>query len=244
MEDPASYKGVTGPASWQEMWQNPEAEATTLNAMILSKFGEEALDWDPITIQMEIQEEYGVRPAEEVMNKISAMQVVMLSADFFQNVGAFQAVCNAISGGDPFFQVFTPLQAEEMAWGIATVGLNRDLLPFSDSIRTFVKISMSRDGYDEGNFPQIFSPVFDRDPDERDVRKQLESLAKGQLPSAAVNNAANIDSMIRRNLLVCLKQLDSLPGLNRVDDTVLKKGVLRAIGEDGGKVPEVTEANH
>ena len=38
--------------------------------------------------------------------------------------------------------------------------------------------------------------------------------------------------MIRRRMVICLKQLDSLPGLTSVDDSILEKGVLRAINED------------
>ena len=49
------------------MWQNPEADATVLNAMLLTKYGEEALDWDPLTIQLEIQDDFGVTPASEAI---------------------------------------------------------------------------------------------------------------------------------------------------------------------------------
>lgn len=34
---------VIDSAAWREMWENPEADATVLNAMVLSKYGEEAL---------------------------------------------------------------------------------------------------------------------------------------------------------------------------------------------------------
>ena len=39
--------------------------------------------------------------------------------------------------------------------------------------------------------------------------------------------------MLRRRIAICLKQLDSLPGLTSVDDTILEKGVIRALNEDG-----------
>ena len=39
-------------AAWREMWENPEAAPTVLNAMVLSKYDEEALDWYPVTVQM------------------------------------------------------------------------------------------------------------------------------------------------------------------------------------------------
>lgn len=222
-------------AAWREMWENPEADATVLNAMVLSKYGEEALDWDPITIQMEIQDDFGVTPASEVMDKICAMQIVMGTGDFFGRVDAFRNVVNTIANGQPFFQTFTPLQAEEIALAIATVGMNRDIMPFAPAVQTLVKLSLKGDGYSEEQFPPILSCVFDRKPSEKAVREQLTDLIgrpEAELPTAAENNIANIDFMLRRRVLICLKQLDSLPGLTSVDDTILEKGVLRALNED------------
>ena len=222
-------------ATWREMWENPEADATVLNAMVLSKYGEEALDWDPLTIQMEIQDDFGVSPASEVMDKICAMQIVMGTGDFFGRVDAFRNITNTIANGQPFFQTFTPLQAEEIAIAIATVGMNRDMLPFAPAVQELVRLSLKGDGYSEEQFPPILSCVFDRNPNEKAIREQLTDLVgrpEAELPTAAENNMENIDVMLRRRIVICLKQLDSLPGLTSVDDTILEKGVLRALNED------------
>lgn len=222
-------------AAWREMWENPEADATVLNAMVLSKYGEEALDWDPLTIQMEIQDDFGVSPASEVMDKICAMQIVMGTGDFFGRVDAFRNVVNTIANGQPFFQTFTPLQAEEIAIAIATVGMNRDMIPFAPAVQELVRLSLKGDGYSEEQFPPILSCVFDRRPNEKAIREKLTDLVgrpEAELPTAAENNMANIDVMLRRRIVICLKQLDSLPGLTSVDDTILEKGVLRALNED------------
>ena len=224
-------------AAWREMWENPEADATVLNAMILSKYGEEAIDWDPITIQMEIQDDFGVTPAAQAMDKICAMQIVMGTGDFFGRVDAFRNIVNTIANGQPFFQTFTPLKAEEMAIALATVGMNRDMIPFAPAVKELVRLSMKGDGYSDEEFPPIFSCVFDRNPSEKNVREQLTDLLgrpEAELPTAAENNIANIDSMLRRRVVICLKQLDSLPGLTSVDDVILEKGVLKALNEDAG----------
>jgi len=225
-------------AAWREMWQNPEADATVLNAMLLTKYGEEVLDWDPLTIQMEIQDDFGVTPSSQGMDRICAMQIVMGTGDFFNRVDAFRNIVNTIANGQPFFQTFTPLQAEEMALAIATVSMNRDLLPFAPSVQELIRLSLKGDGYDENAFPPIFSCVFDRKPSEAKLREQLTDLIgrpESELPTAAENNIANIDTLLRRRVVICLKQMDSLPGLKSVDDTLLEKGVLRALNEDAGE---------
>ena len=230
-----SQDGPTSSAAWREMWENPEADATVLNAMVLSKYGEEAIDWDPITIQMEIKDDFGVSPASEVMDKICAMQIVMGTGDFFQRVDAFRNIVNTIANGQSFFQTFTPLQAEEIAIAIATVGMNRDMLPFAPAVKELVRLSLIGDGYSEEEFPNILSCVFDRKPSEKKVRETLADLLgrpEAELPTAAENNILNIDSMLKRRVVICLHQLDSLPGLTHIDDTILEKGILRALNED------------
>lgn len=222
-------------AAWREMWENPEADATVLNAMMLAKYGEEVYDWDPVTIQMEIQDDFGVTPAREAMDKICAMQIIMGTGDFFGRVDAFRNIVNTIANGQPFFQTFTPLQAEEIAIALATVGMNRDMIPFAPAVQELVRLSLKGDGYSEEEFPPIFSSVFDRKPSDKKIRSQITDLLgrpESELPTAGENNIANIDNMLRRRVVICLKQLDSLPGLTLVDDTILEKGILKALNED------------
>ena len=229
------YQRSVDSAAWREMWENPEADATVLNAMILSQYGEEALDWDPVTIQMEIQDDFGVAPASQVMDKICAMQIVMGTGDFFGRVDAFRNIVNTLANGQPFFQTFTPLQAEEIAIALATVGMNRDMIPFAPAVQEMVRLSLKGDGYSEDEFPPIFSSVFDRMPSDKKLRRQLTDLLgrpENELPTAGENNIANIDFMLKRRVVICLTQLNSLPGLSMVDDTILEKGVLKALNED------------
>ncbi len=222
-----SQYSLTSP--WAEMWQNPEADATVLNAMLISKYGEEALDWDPITIRLEIQDDFHVTPANEVMNKICAMQVVMSSSDFFERIDTFINVCNTLSEGDPFFEVFSPLETEEIAFALATVGMNRDLLPFNPTIRRYVKEVLKADGFDDDNFPEIFATVFDKQPSAKEVRHKLSGLIID--PTAADSNEANIRTMLAENVGLMFSQFNELPGLEKVDDFILEDGVLIALGD-------------
>lgn len=214
---------------WAEMWQNPEADATVLNTMLLSKYGEQALDWDPLTIRLEIQEDFHVAPADEVMNKICAMQIVMASPDFFERIDTFINVCNTLSEGDPFFEVFSPLETEEIALALAVVGMNRDMLPFNPTIRSYVKKVLKADGFDDDNFPEIFSQVFDKHPSSKEIRHELSGIVLD--PTAAESNEANIKSMLTENVGLMFSQFNKLPGLDKVDDFILEDGVLRALGE-------------
>jgi hypothetical protein len=210
------------------MWQNPEADATVLNAMIISRYGEQALDWDPLTIRLEIQEDFRVEPVDEVMNKICAMQIVMTSSDFFERIDTFINVCNALADGDPFFEVFTPLEPEEIAFAISTVAMNRDMLPFNPTIQRYVKEVLKSEGFDEENFPEIFSAIFGKQSSAKDIRHTVAGVILE--PTAADSNSQNITDMIVKNVGIMLRQFNELPGLTEVDSFVLEQGLLSALG--------------
>lgn len=215
---------------WASMWQNAEADATVINAMLISRYGEEALDWDPLTIRLEIQDDFRVAPSDEVMNKICAMQIVMSSSDFFERIDTFINVCNTLAEGDPFFEVFTPLESEEIAFALATVAMNRDMLPFNHTIRRYVKEVLKADGFVDGDFPDIFSVVFDKTPSSKEVRHQLSEVIIG--PTAADSNRKNIAEMLRHNVGVMFSQFNQLPGLDKLDSYVLENGILASLGQN------------
>lgn len=227
--------GLNSP--WAGMWQNPDADATVLLSMLVGKYGEEALDWDPFTVFLEIRDDYHVSPADAVMNKICAMQIVMSSSDFFERIDTFTNVCNSLSEGDPFFKVFTPLGTEEIAFALATVAMNRDMLPFSNTIRRYVKKVLKADGFDSDEFPDVFSVVFDKAPSSKDVRHDvaMSILNKEDSTGAAGSNGRNIAKMLAENVGIMFRQFNSLPGLRHMDDHILENGVMLSLN---GKAPE------
>ena len=213
-----SQYSLVGP--WAEMWQNPEADATVLTAMLITKYGEQALDWDPLTIRLEIQDDFRVEPADEVMNKICAMQLVMTSSDFFERIDTFINVCNTLADGDPFFEVFAPVEPEEIAFAISTVAMNRDMLPFNHTIKRYVKEVLKSEGFSEDDFPEIFSAVFGKDTTAKDVRHAVSGIILE--PTASDINKKNIADMLSRNVVTMISQFNKVPGLTSVDSYILE----------------------
>lgn len=223
------------------MWQNTEADATVLTAMLITKYGEQALDWDPLTIRLEIQDDFHVEPADEVMNKICAMQIVMTSSDFFERIDTFINVCNTLADGDPFFEVFTPLESEEIAFAISTVAMNRDILPFNPTIRRYVKEVLKADGFDEDDFPEIFSVVFGKNATSKDVRRTVSEMMLE--PTASDVNKKNISDMLSENVGTMIRQFNEVPGLTGVDSYVLEHGMLVALGKASADAPATEQKN-
>lgn len=212
MPDAISSAGI---AARQHLLQSNQTLGTVIHAILLDRFGEEIYAWEPVTVALECKAEFGCDPSTTVMDKWCAIQVAMSSDAFFRRIDAFMSICNTLSSGEPYADVFDPVTTEEAAWGIAEVSLNRDFLPFSPTIKSYVSTVLKQDGFSPDEFPPVFEQVFDRTPDEHLVRENL----------AALGNSSNIDSYIRENVVDLLAQFNRLPDMKNIDLTTLQKGI-------------------
>lgn len=206
----------------QDLLQSPETMATVVHAIIRDKYGDEAYWWDPITVALELKADFGVDPCPQVMDKWSAMQVVMTGDAFFNRIDAFLAVCNSLSSGEPFFGAFDPVTTEEAAWAVAEVGMNRDMLPFSPTIRRYCRIVLEGDGYGKKSFPPVFDIVFGDDVKLKDVEAGL----------VADENGSALKAYLSDNVNDIASQFDSIKDLKGVDEDLLKKGLLNALRDN------------
>ena len=214
----------------QDLLQSPETMATVVHAIVRDKYGDEAYGWDPLTVALELKADFAVDPCSEVLDRWNAMQLVMSGDAFFKRIDAFLAVCNAFSSGEPFFGAFDPVTVEEAAWGVAEVGMNRDMLPFAPTIKRYCKLILEKDGYGKGDFPPVFDIVFEDNTTLRDVKAGLVSS----------ENGAALKTYLMDNVDDIAKQFDSLKDLKNVDEDLLKKGLVNALrdNKEGGYEPK------
>lgn len=199
--------------------QNPETLATVVHAILLEQYGEQVYDWDPVTVYLETQADFNADMTTEVMDKWNAMQIVMSSNAFFQKLDAFLAVCNTLAEGDPFFGAFNPVTVEEAAWALAEVSLNREMLPFSYTIKAYLRLILKEEGFSDNSFPAIFKEVFDKEPSADDIRDSL----------AAMNNETNLDLFIQDRLADIVHQFNAIPDMAKIDDLILDRGLVESI---------------
>jgi len=135
----------------QEAWTSRETFATVLLTLFLDRFGMEALEWDPATIALEIEEDFDVELSQLSLDKLLAAIHVLTTDRFFKSLPDFIAFCN-VFGGDTYNpQVFDPADAEEVAWGITEAMLiappdDNDHEPFSDEIRGYIGGVLDKEG--------------------------------------------------------------------------------------------------
>lgn len=199
--------------------QSTESTATLIHAIIRHTYGEEAYDWDPLTVALEVQADFATEMSAEAVDRWSAITVVMTTDAFFKRLDAFLAICNTLNTGAPFFSVFDPVTTEEAAWAITEVALNRELLPFSYPIKQYLKRILAADGYGENDYPDIFREVFERHPSAQDVKEGL----------AATENRTNVDAYIDEQLHDLVSQFDKIDDLKTVDNLLMERSFEEAL---------------
>lgn len=195
----------------QALLQSPETMATVIHAIMRRKYGDEAYDWDLVTSYMQVQADFKVDMASAVANRWGAIQVVMTTDAFFTRPDAFMAICNTLTTGNPFFDVFNPVTLEEAAWGIAEVAMNREMLPFGYMVKKYIKLLLGPDGYTGGDMPDVIQQAFE-DPDK--IKQELHMLKNNP------NNGV-IDEYIEEQLQDMVSQFNRAGELAKVDDIIL-----------------------
>ena len=205
----------------QQALQSTETLATVVHAIIVDKYGEEAYDWDPVTVFLEAKDDFNAEMSSQVMDRWCAMQVVMTSDAFFKRVDAFLNICNTLADGSPAFSSFNPVTAEEAAWAISEVALNREMLPFSYAVKKYLKMTLEEYGYSEKRYPKVFEEVFGRQPSSADFREGL----------ATVGNDSNIELFISEQFGDMVSQFNKIPDLKTMDNLILQRGLEEAMAE-------------
>jgi len=180
--------------------------ATPLMAIVRKSFGDDAFMWDPTTIYLEFRDQFGAEPAAEVMDRISACQIVITGDGFFQDISAFLNICNTLAGGTPAFGVFDPVEPEEAAWALVEVSLMRDMLPFAGTIRDYMRATLDRDGYADDHHP-IFSYVFGG---------KTPPLGKIIEQTLHDDQRDSVDNFVSENMGALVWQMNQIPGMDGV----------------------------
>lgn len=100
----------------KKIWTDPQSFTSTLTVLLLDTFGDDALTWDPETIQYELRDEVGVTLPPGNFARLMLGRQLLTTDGFWRNLRDFITACNIMSGSLP--GDFDPADADEMAWGI------------------------------------------------------------------------------------------------------------------------------
>lgn len=154
-----------------EALQSSETFTSLINAILITKYGEIVYSWDPLTIYLELKQDYRVDPSSEVMDRVGALQAIMTTDAFFSRIDGFIPICNTLNNGVPHFQNFDPASVNEITWSITEVAMLRELVPFSYPIKQYINLSLKLEGYGDTAYPDILQAVLKKNPTSKEIKE-------------------------------------------------------------------------
>lgn len=135
----------------QEAWTSKETFASVLLSLFIDAFGTEALQWDPATIAMEIEDEFHVELSRQSLDKLMTAIQILTTDRFFKSLPDFINFCNILDGDTYNPEMWDPADAEEVAWGITEAVLicppdDEDEEPFTNEIRAYIGSVLDSEG--------------------------------------------------------------------------------------------------
>ena len=204
--------------------ESPTTLGTVIHAIVIDQYGEEAYGWDPMTVYLELRDDFAAETCSEVMDRWCAIQILMTTDAFYSRLDAFLNICNTLASGSPAFDVFNPVTPEEAAWGVAEAALNRESLPFAHAVKKYVRASLKDEGYTEDSFPPIFAEIFAKAPSADDTRDAIEETKSAEPGLAEIGNNENLDAYIADQMRDMVSQFNAIPDLAALDGIIAERG--------------------
>jgi len=133
-----------------EDWlQDPSLFATCALALLIDRWGLDFVNWDPITVELELKADFGIDLDPGLQDRIQAASTVLTSDLFFVSPEAFAVTCDALNFGAPSSELLIPADLDDVLWGVSEVylllGSDRDR-EFSHGIARYVGALLSEAG--------------------------------------------------------------------------------------------------
>jgi hypothetical protein len=127
---------------------DPNTFATVLHTILLSAYGEEIYQTDPVELYMRLEDDFGAKPVEEVENRIQAILMATSTELFYEDPHAFNAICESLCNGDPGIDLLEPLTLPEVLWSVYEVELNHGPGEMGVSVQRLVQEAMDSEADD------------------------------------------------------------------------------------------------
>lgn len=216
---------------FQEAFTKGDSFATTMVAILVDVYGTECFGWDPATIVMEVERDFGIKMPKATGDRMMAGVNLIMSDDFYKSLPDFINFCNILSGDSYDPRAWDPADSEEIAWGVTEALLlsppDEDE-PFDVEILSYIGATLDTEGIIKppdvlrialrDNDPAAKVNQFSDDPAMFDAIYDLET-----------SKTESINGVVRGNLQRLAQQLAALPLRNGETKGVVEQ-MLRSFG--------------
>lgn len=121
----------------KNIWRHPNAHPMALTLILLDKYGQDYLEWDPEALRTTLKRD-DLAISESVWTKILAARVVMMSGSPWRQWEQFNAVTTGLAGRAPNFVYLERPEIGFIMAGIDTMKMMDRTRPFAEDIVKFV----------------------------------------------------------------------------------------------------------
>jgi len=202
---PADPRRVT-PA---QAYADGESFGTTLLIVALDLFGPECLDWDPLAMTANLEEETGVAIPGANVDKLNAAIRLLTTNEFFTSLPDYILCCNVLSNKSLVPETTDPVaEPAEMAWGVCEAMLLTPLDPkefqFSPDVCAYAGKILDAAGF--ARTPAVLDFADRTVPDVAGVDAELQTLTV----AVADERVSEVEREVQGNLETLVHQLSRL----------------------------------
>jgi hypothetical protein len=143
----ASYKEKFMKA--KEALEKDDLFITTAMAVMYGTYGAEFLEWDPLTINLNIIDDFKITPTQELKDKIQAGVTIITTDMFYRSLETFFVISNLSSNEGYSTEMLIPPELDEVAWACVEAKLldsEYESMEFSGDISRYVGFLLDREG--------------------------------------------------------------------------------------------------
>lgn len=190
-----------------------ETFATVLLGILLQPYGAELLDWDPLTIEAQVVEDFDVHMPQLVYDQLMGLITGIASDAVYRNVEAFDETVNALNRAGVGNDQDMP-SAEDVAWTVFELMINDPdpfgqgvgVAPYSPDIGRYVGVVLADEGIRRPPETLSFAVMPPWAPDDLvDHPGEFEAAWKSQVASGE-----DIDRHVQKLAAILIEHLTEL----------------------------------
>lgn len=107
----------------KDLFLDEGAFGTSLLIAATDLFGQEVIEWEPETVELELRTLLKGLPAPVALDRFHAAAALLGSDLFFTSLTAFNAVCSTLAFDEPLDGEFYPASLRDIVWGLTEARL-------------------------------------------------------------------------------------------------------------------------
>ena len=182
------------------VWRSDGSYATTLVICFIDTYGTEGLDWDPMTIRSEIEEDFSVKISNNTFNRLMAGINIVTTDQFYSSLPDFIDLCNILDGDilDP--KLFdSPDIVGYIAETLKSHGIHNPPDVLKIALKGSPEGVAETVGQDFSDDPEMYSAIWKSQQDKSEeivlfIKSRLKLLVD-QIKSLSLSNGNVLDSI-------------------------------------------------